>query len=408
MRAVLAACLGAALAGTTLAATPAVAEPSPAPADDPFYAPPSPLPPGEAGDVIRSRESKFVLQPISQYPYAGVKAWQVMYRSENATGDVIPVTGTVLVPTKAWEGPGQRPLVSYAVGTRGIGDQCAPSYTLTKGLDYEGPFIAGALNRGWAVAITDMEGLGIPGKQHTYEVGRSQGRAVLDILRAAQRLPGTGLNASTPVGVWGYSQGGTSAGWAAQLAATYAPELDLKGVAANGVPADLTAVGENLDGGPYVALAFLASVGLDAAYPELDLESYLNDKGRELLARSGDICLLSADGVSTFLGTAFKRITDFAHTNPLESPVWQARLNENKLGGTKPAAPVFQGHGAVDAMIPFAQAEALRKDWCALGGNVTFRSYPLSGHIQGALTSRSDSMNFLSDRFAGKPVTGNC
>ena len=38
-----------------------------------------------------------------------------------------------------------------------------------------------------------MEGLGTPG-QHTYEVGRSQGKAVLDVARAATRLSGTGLS----------------------------------------------------------------------------------------------------------------------------------------------------------------------------------------------------------------------
>ena len=60
-------------------------------------------------------------------------------------------------------------------------------------------FIKAALDRGWAVAVSDYEGLGTPG-QHTYVVGRSEGRAVLDMARAAQRLPGTGLTTSTPVG----------------------------------------------------------------------------------------------------------------------------------------------------------------------------------------------------------------
>ena len=51
-----------------------------------------------------------------------------------------------------------------------------------------------------------------------------QGRAVLDSVRAAQRLNGSGLSAANPVGIVGYSQGGGGAASAAELAAAYAPE----------------------------------------------------------------------------------------------------------------------------------------------------------------------------------------
>jgi hypothetical protein len=400
-------CLGAALAATPLTAAPALAEPVPAPADDPFYTPPSPLPSGRPGDVIRSRTSVFTLRPVQKTPYPDVNSWQVLYRSEDASGEAIAVSGTVLVPSKPWTGTGSRPLVSYAVGTRGIGDACAPSYTLSQGTDYEGLFIAAALDKGWAVAVTDMQGLGTPG-MHTYEVGRAQGKAVLDIVRAARHLPGTGLDAGTPVGVWGYSQGGTSAGWAAELASSYAPELDLKGVAAGGVPADLIAVAEGLDGSAMVSLAFLAAVGYDAAYPELRLTDYLNDRGRELLAASQEVCLASVDGFSTLTGTAFTRFADHTTTNPLTTPAWQRRLNENRLGSTRPGAPVLQTQGRLDAIIPYAQADTLRRDWCSRGADLTWKVYPAAVHVTGIVRSLPDSLGFLADRFAGVPTQGNC
>ena len=74
-----------------------------------------------------------------------------------------------------------------------------------------------------------------------------------------------------------------AAGWAAELAPTYASELKIKGVAAGGVPGDLTKVADLLDGSPFVALALMASLGLDTAYGELSLENYLNDRGRKLV-----------------------------------------------------------------------------------------------------------------------------
>ncbi|MFG2021481.1 lipase family protein [Actinomadura geliboluensis] len=407
LRTVAASCVGLAMAATALQGTAAAApqDTSP-PAEDPFYTPPAPLPAGAPGDVIRSRPAVFSMDPIGRSPYEGVKSWQVLYRSETVQGAPTAVSGMVLVPTKAWTGQGKRPLVSYAVGTRGLGDACAPSYTLTQGMDYEMFFVADALSRGWAVAVTDMEGLGTPG-QHTYEVGGSQGKAVLNMARAAQRLPDAGLGGS-PVGLWGYSQGGTSSGWAAQLADSYAPELDIKGAFAGGVPADLLAVAKGLDGSPFVGLMFMAAVGYDTAYPELDLEKYLNDAGRELLKKAESLCLVSVDGIGTLAGTLFKKISDYTTSDPLATPEWRQRLDENKLGSAAPSVPVFQTQAVYDEIIPFAQADTLHRAWCAKGANLTWKTYTFAEHATGMLWSEPDAMAFLSDRFAGKPVTGNC
>jgi hypothetical protein len=110
----------------------------------------------------------------------------VLYQSTDALGEPIAVSGTVLIPTAPWTGPGGRPLVSYAVGTRGLGDACAPSYTLSHGVDYEGSIIMSLIDEGWAVAVTDYQGSGTPGL-HTYMVGPAEGHAVLDMARAAPR-----------------------------------------------------------------------------------------------------------------------------------------------------------------------------------------------------------------------------
>lgn len=379
----------------------------PTPDQDAFYTPPNPLPAVANGSVLRSRAAVFTLDPIGKAPVAGVRSSQVMYRSTDAANRPIALVGTVLVPTAPWTGPGQRPLVSIGVGTRGVGDACAPSYTLSEGTDYEAATVKSLTDRGWAVAVTDYQGLGTPGG-HTYMVGRAQGRAVLDMARAAIRLPGSGLDANTPVGISGYSQGGAAAGWAAELAPTYAPELKLKGVAAGGVPADLLAVANSLDGGPFVAFALLAALGYDSAYPELDLESYLNTRGQDLVADADDLCLVSIDGFSQFLGTAFSRLSDYTTTNPLQHGTWQARLDTNRLGATRPTVPVFQYHGFIDDIIPFAQAQTLRNDWCARGANVTWSVQVLSNHVGGLLFGQASANDFLAARFAGTPVTGNC
>ena len=377
----------------------------PTPDKDAFYTPPSSLPAAN-GDVIRSRSSVFTADPDKRTPVPGTKAWQVLYRSTSATGAAIAVSGTVIVPTTPWVG-GSRPLLSWAVGTRGLGDACAPSYSLANGFDYEETFIAAALARGWAVAITDYQGLGTPGV-HTYVVGKAEGHAVLDVARAAERLSGTGLSSSSPVGVMGYLQGGGAAAFAAQLAPSYAPDLKLKGVAAGGVPADLTAVAKALDGSPFVALALFASIGYDGAYSELKLANYLNSTGKKLLADSSSVCIASVDGIKGILGTAGHHIDDYVTTNPLDTTAWKARLNENKLGGTKPTVPVFLYHALADEMVAYPQAAALRRTWCDKGATVTWTTYPVAEHVIGMLDGATPAMDYLSARFAGLPAVGNC
>ncbi|WP_030170098.1 lipase family protein [Spirillospora albida] len=407
LRTALVSCIGVAMTATALQGTAGAApQGTTPPAKDPFYRPPSPLPAGKPGDIIRSRRSTFTVDPFSRAPFGGVKSWQVLYRSESAQGTPIAVSGTVLVPTKAWNGPGKRPLLSYAVGTRGLGDACAPSYTLSQGYDYEALAIIDALNRGWAVTVSDMEGLGTPG-QHTYEVGRSQGKAVLNMARAAQRLSAARIG-SGPVALMGYSQGGTSAGWGAELAPAYAPELQLKGVAAGGVPADLRAVADGLDGNPFAAFMFMAAAGYDAAYPELQLSKFLNAQGKELFKKANDMCLVSLDGIGTMFGTAFKKVGDYTTSNPLTTKAWVARLDGNRLGGTAPTVPVFQSHALYDEIIPLKQAQTLRAAWCAKGANVTWKTYQFAEHAVGIVMSHPDAIGFVGDRFAGKPVRGNC
>jgi acetyl esterase/lipase len=84
------------------------------------------------------------------------------------------------------------------------------------------------LARGYVVVATDYPGLGTPGI-HPYLIGVSEGRAVLDSVRAARDLPDAG--ASNRFAVWGHSQGGHASLYTGELAASYAPDLKLVGVA---------------------------------------------------------------------------------------------------------------------------------------------------------------------------------
>jgi hypothetical protein len=198
----LVASLSAALLATTLAASPATAavEEPPRP---PFYEAPATLP-AAAGDVIRSERLTFLLDPLDATSLVR-NATRVLYRTTDRTGTPIAASGTVLVPNAPWVGVGSRPVIGYAPGTQGMADRCAPSRQFAEGIEYEGVVMEGLLQRGYAIAMPDYEGLGTAGV-HTYMDRVSQGRATLDVVRAAQRLDGTGLSGSSPVGLQGYSR----------------------------------------------------------------------------------------------------------------------------------------------------------------------------------------------------------
>ncbi|MEO3871383.1 lipase family protein [Nonomuraea sp. B12E4] len=352
-----------------------------------------------AGDVVSAQPTSVYLLPgrLLEVP---VNAWRLLYHSTSATGALNTVSGTLLVPKGRYL-LGPRPIIGYAVGSHGLGDQCAPSVSMSQGREAELALVSLFLLKGFAVAVTDYEGLGTPGP-HTYMAGISQGHAVLDSIRAATRVSGADLSTRAPVAVMGYSQGGASAGWAAQLQPSYAPELRLRGVAAGGVPADLHAVAGNLDGGPDFGLAAAAGLGLDAAYPELDLEADLNDRGRALLADAADDCVADLGRLAGL------RFSDLSPVDLMNQPKWLARLAENRLGAVAPRVPMFLYHGRGDQIIPIAVGSTLRSEYCRAGVNVRWTALPAPDHVTGAIEGGPPAVEWLALRIYGLPAFGNC
>jgi hypothetical protein len=396
-------------AAAAAGAAPAAAEEAPAltgtpvsPDRDPFYTPPEP-PTGRPGDVVRYRRFVLHLDKAGKVE-APVRLWQVLYRSTDAQDEPVTVSGTLGVPLTPWNGDGDRPIIGYGPVTHGLADRCAPSYRVARGTEHGLGDAVQALSRGWAVAMTDYDGLGTPG-DHTYGVHRAEGRAVLDMLRAATRIPDAGLSADARMALWGYSQGGAAVASAAEQAATYAPELELAGVAAGGVPADLRVLTERLDGTQAFGLVFAGLVGFNAAYPELGLPEKLTPTARRLLERARKACdadLIAADFRS-------HRMTEIGGgTDPLDNRATLARLTQNRVGGTAPDMPVRIYQGGNDEFIPATIARTLFADYCRRDVVVQFQLFPGRNHLAGAADGQKGTLNWLADRLAGKPAPDSC
>lgn len=352
------------------------------------------------GRILDSKASSFQYTPGVP---TSTKAWKITYRSTSANGRPNAVSGTVIVPDDGKATP--RPLITYAVGTVGLGDKCAPSAGFPDGTTAEAPLVNAALARGYAVVVTDYEGLGTPG-DHTYMVAKAQGSAVLDAARAAQRHPEAakyGVSASAPVGIMGYSQGGAASAKAAEMASAYAPELKIKGTASGGVPADLTKVADSLEGGNSAGYLLMSAVGQNAARPSLALGKYLNDEGRKLAAVVRSECV----GTALEAGRG-KAIEDVTTSDPLKRPEWQRAIGEHLIGTKRPSAPTFVYHGDADETIPYAVGQKLRADWCAKGNAVQWTSFAGQSHVGTAIQGNGPALEWLGQRFAGQPASGNC
>lgn len=344
------------------------------------------------GDLLSAVPARAQLVPGVDLP---ARAWKVVYRSTTATGRPTRVSGLVLVPLLPAAG---RPLVGYAIGSQGLADRCAPSAQLAAGTEYEASLVAAVLARGWTVALTDYPGLGTPG-EHPYVVGRALGPAVLDSMRAARHLPEAGLDPHGPAAIMGYSEGGGAAGWAAQLQPRYAPDVPLVGAAVGGVTADLLRIAPSLDGSPYAFLLGYTVSGFDAAYPKLRLRRYLNARGRAFVRRMRDTCLFEA--IPTF---PFGHMSQLTTTDVFAVPAVRRVLERNRLGGAAPAAPVLLQHARADQILPYDQAVALRRKWCARGAHVHFQDAVGVDHISGGVGAAGPAADYLAARFAGEPL----
>jgi dienelactone hydrolase len=391
-----------------------------------FYTPPDPLPQGKPGDLIRSEPSRLVLEPSGQLGSYVATGTRIMYRSTDGRGNPVAVTGTYLEPDNPWPGKGPRPLISFATGPYGLGEQCAPSRLFNQGIHfsqgfdltfgYEETFVATMVARGFAVVVTDGVGLGIPGQVPQFLNRIAAGTAVLDAARAAMQLAGTSLDPHGPVAFWGWSAGGQASASAAELAPSYAPELKVVGAWSGAPPADIPLLLPYVDGNLLAGALGYVLNGIVAAYPETRdaLLGTLTPRGVQMVTWSQNICLLQ-----TVADYAFRHVQFWFNTDPValaNSQPLKGILDAQRLGTLKPAAPVMISTNRFDSFSPWEGSHQLALDWCAKGADVQlwtneqppFLNKLSINHLLPYFVDGERAMQWVADRFNGEPTTPNC
>ncbi len=338
----------------------------------------------------------------------GAAAYRVLYNSTDIHGGIIPVSGVIYVPL-APPPPGGRNTVAWAHPTTGIAPGCAPSLdnggigglTLAQSI----PGLAAFIAAGDVVAATDYQGMGVPGV-HPYLVGDSEGRGIIDSVRAARRLPGADL--SSKFAVWGHSQGAQAALFAGQIAGAYAPELKLVGVAAAAPPTDLPGeFGEIYTGKGSKLLNAYVYYSWSVTY-NLPLTSAVEAKAVPAIQATATKCIDTLGRAINAVRAASSLDPIFVINHPTDTPPWSKLFAENSPGHAPPGAPLLLLQGADDTTVEPHWTRSFATLVCSRNETVDFVELKNTGHLRVAYKSAPMAANWIANRFAGTKPPEHC
>lgn len=408
-RAGLAFVLALALALPTAAPSEAASEAGiPRPSQDPFYGwDRAALRDVPRGTVLKSRP---VTLGVPGSGVGAVPGVQLLYRTQDEQGRASATVTTVLNPT----GPVNGGLVAYLSFYDALGDRCSPSYTLRGGdpgaanrqLAYaEAALVLGLAAQGYAVTVPDFEGTDLH-----WVAGHESGWSTLDSIRATESY--LGMPGTQKVGLFGYSGGSIAGEWAAELAPTYAPELNIVGAAVGGLPVHLAHNLRYVNGSRSwsgVIPAVLVSLGRAFG---IKVDRFSSKYGKRVMAEVEDQCIGSFNG--NYPGLRVQQLVKKKYHAFLKVRPFAKVINSLIMGSTPghPTTPLFMGvgnhDGSGDDVMVVKDVQGLAHQYCGEGVPVQLEVYAGAGHSEAGLSFFPDAMSFLGQRFAGLPFAGNC
>lgn len=329
-------------------------------------------------------------------PSKAAQAYLLSYHTPDHSGRLAQGTGLLYLPAGTAPAGGW-PVVSWAHGTQGIADHCAPSVSGPTRPERDGRFLDHFLGQGYAVVAADYQGLGSPG-QHTYLHVRTAARNSIDMVKASHQFLSGGRLSPRWVSV-GYSQGASAALSAGHQAADYAgPALQFKGSFTAGTPTavEITALVMRPDSrtaNPGALNAYHAYLldGLLQVAPQIDRVLSAQGRARIALARQHCLTELAAqlEGAST--GEMFSA--------PLTSVPGIWTLLHDYLGVPRHGftQPLMLAHGTRDQDVPYLTTLLYAAGLALRGEPVAFRQYPVD-HRATLDAAAADGLAFVRAR----------
>ncbi len=348
---------------------------------DEFYQVPDPLPPGAPGELIR-------VQPISSD--AARTTVRIMYHSVDGAGQDRAVTGKITYPN-APAPTGGWPVMTIANGTIGLGSQCALSRHDSSVYDF---------GIGGVAVASDYIGTGPPDEVQAYLGRASEAHSVLDAVRAAQNLAATG--AGSEVVVLGGSQGGHGALATNELAASYAPELDVRGTVSLAPAAVFDRTYGPLDEVVTTVITAMGLVALASEHPEIVLSDYAGPAGLAALDQIRTQC--RNDIIGTVLGVPGGIFTN----DPRDTEPAKSIMMANDVGHVAAPSPVLLIQGTADDLVSPLRTDDLFARMCDAGQVTEYVIVPGATHDDVTQLSMDQIQPWLADRLAGLAPTDDC
>lgn len=396
---------------------------APPPEQDPFYRYEGSTPLAEIapGTVLKTRTLPY---HVAGLPLP-VEAVQLLYRSTGETGEpTVDVTSVLLPPVQV----GTPKIVAYQSFYDSLNPADEPSYAIAGGLTLGGAIpqvesllFGPELSAGKAIVIADTEG-----QSADFSAGPEYGINTLDSLRAALASPATGLaGAGTKIGLIGYSGGAIATEWAAELAPSYAPDVNsrLVGASFGGVLADPAHNLHYVDGSSqWAGVIPMAVIGVSRAF-HIDLTPYLSEYGKQLYEQLQKASIVEVLG--KYPGLTWAQLAKPEYATPESIPIYVETVNQLIMGtGGTPTVPLQIAQGAFgelegtsgdkpgigegDGVMIAGDVRTLAREYCERGVAVQYTQYDALGHISTAVPWVTAAIPWLDERFAGRPAPQDC
>lgn len=346
------------------------------------------------------------LQFMESFDQNSAAAVKMTYRSTSGLDNrPTEVSGVVVVPP----GPPPRggwPVLAVGHILTGTIPQCAPS--LASELGGYASILSVFVSKGYVVAMSDYEGLGLEGQQHLPLQAATLGNNLIDSVRAARRVVPT---ASDRWAAYGIGEGGLASWAAADRASTYGAGLNMVGAVALSPYANMSGMVDAAVAGTlpreqyYLYMSVLQSLANSPA--QLDPDEYSTPFARENVDVSAKcapldtgslvdaVAALSPDDIRPRSAAAASRLRDEINSAavPLDS------------GG--PAAPVLVVYATEDPTVTSQSIADAARAACDRGNPVEVN------RRVGDTTTSNDlvtqlSLSWLEQRFDGQALVDPC
>jgi pimeloyl-ACP methyl ester carboxylesterase len=385
---------------------------------------------------------KVIAQEKIDTSIPGADAWRIAYISSDLHDKPTISTGLVIAP-QGTPPAGGRPIVAWSHGTTGTAQNCGPSQVLDPAQDLNEYFLIGGtswtdfgvpaatdfIKQGYVLVATDYQGLGGGGK-HQYAIAATQGRDLINSIRAVGSLGLSGDNRKAVI--YGWSQGGGSVLAAASSTAylsqknTAFDDIEIIGgvalapfaigpmipkealtdeAAAGKMYQALTAAfDDNVFNFAHLAMSLWA---MEGTFPGLKLTDLFTVDGARIIdeIQSKKCMHAGADTYNFNLGTSYK---DIFKPQPANVRAWVQGLFDGSIPADKPIAPLQIYWGDKDTVVPPVQGEIYRQQKCAIGANIERIELPGQSHFTTPPAAQPMYTQWVKDRFDGKPLADAC